>query len=466
MSVGYFHADEHYQIIEFAGILDGTNEAKDLTFEYHEQIRSAIQPVIAYLVFQACDLFSITDPFSKALVLRVLTALLSLCVIFFFTGSCRIIVPSKYWRLFLILSYFLWFLPFLNVRFSSETWSGIFLLLSAYIIIRELRNYPSYAILGGTLGLSFLFRYQIAFAVIGIFFWLLIIRKERRLKIGMALFTFLIVFLAGICIDSWYYGEWVITLKNYLFVNLIEGKAASFGTSPWYYYFYFILRHAFFPIGVAILLSFLLVSFKKYKSVFIWIIVPFFIGHTLISHKELRFLFPLVNFIPVLMILAMDSLSLNKWNSLSKKTSQVILVALFTINIIFLGIVCIKPAGYGRVMVMEKIQQLNDREGLNIIHSSNCNPYSPWGLTTNFYKESNAEFYDIDSYELTQEHLDDLDTRIVLVYSLSDQENPRIQELKESYDLKEMGNSLPERLLPFFNIYGYRTKEILLVYSN
>jgi len=239
-SVGYFHGDEHYQIIEFAGILDGSNEPKDLPWEYGEQIRPTLQPVIGYLILQSCEFLSITSPYSKATILRLITAVFSLIIIYFFANSCKKIVAPKYWKLFLILTYFLWFLPFINVRFSSETWSGLLLLLSAGLVIRNHRSYSSYFILGGVLGLSFLFRYQIAFAIVGLIFWLLIIRKENVTKLFILSFSILIVIAAGILIDSWYYGNWTITTLNYFVVNLIDGKAADFGTSPWFYYFFFI----------------------------------------------------------------------------------------------------------------------------------------------------------------------------------------------------------------------------------
>lgn len=143
-SIGYFHADEQYQIIEFAGIIDGTNTAKDLAWEYNAQIRSAMQPAICCLIFKVCDFFSITNPYDKAFVIRLITGLLSVLAIYFFTNSCKNIILNKYRKLFLILSYFIWFLPFINVRFSSETWSGITLLLALALVVRNKRSYQTY----------------------------------------------------------------------------------------------------------------------------------------------------------------------------------------------------------------------------------------------------------------------------------------------------------------------------------
>lgn len=462
-SVGYFHFDEHYQIIEFAGILDGSNEPKDLPWEYGEQIRPALQPVIGYLIFQSCKFLSITSPYSKALILRLITAAFSLIILYFFSESCKKIVTPEYWKLFLILTYFLWFLPFINVRFSSETWSGLLLLLSVGLVIRNRRSYLSYFILGGILGLSFLFRYQIAFAIGGLILWLLIIRKENVSKLFILLFSFLIVVAAGVLIDSWYYGNWTITTLNYFVVNLIDGKAADFGTSPWYFYFFYIFRYSFFPIGITILLSLIAVTIKMNKSIIVWVIVPFIIGHSLISHKELRFLFPLINLVPILIIWTLDVLNINEMNTLKKNIFKVILIGIFSINITALVIASLKPAGSGRVRITEQIHKFNTKEQLQVIYSSNCNPYSPWDMTTNFYKESNATFLDVNLYDT--DLVKSYDGNTVLVFSQEDAKNEEIQRIIKDMNMKEMGRSSPDFMLPFLKIYGNNTKKILILYG-
>jgi len=40
-SKGYYHADEHYQVIEFAGLKTGTHSGSDLAWEYRENSRQS-----------------------------------------------------------------------------------------------------------------------------------------------------------------------------------------------------------------------------------------------------------------------------------------------------------------------------------------------------------------------------------------------------------------------------------------
>ncbi len=61
-NLGYYHADEHFQIIEFSGLKLGFNEKHHLTWEFHNQIRSSIQPFISYVIISICNLFNILSP--------------------------------------------------------------------------------------------------------------------------------------------------------------------------------------------------------------------------------------------------------------------------------------------------------------------------------------------------------------------------------------------------------------------
>jgi phosphatidylinositol glycan class B len=463
-SVGYIHADEHYQIIEFAGTLDGSNDVKDLAWEYGAKIRPALQPCTAHFFMRTCELLSITSPYSKALILRLITAIFSLLVLNFFSKSCKRIIHPDYWKLFLILTYFLWFLPFINVRFSSETWSGLLLLLSAGLIIRNHRSSSFYLLLGTILGLSFLFRYQIAFAIVGIMLWLLLVRKEQVSKLLLMSVVLVLISALGVLIDSWFYGQWTISIANlwnYFFI--VNENTIDFTASPWYYYFFLIFRYSFFPIGIIILLSVLFGVFKRNKSIIIWIMIPFILGHSIVSHKELRFLFPLVNFIPILIIWALDFMRIKERNSLKNKILNAVLLSVLSINMIMLVIASLKPAGSGRVYLTEQIHNFNTKEQLRVIYAPKCNPYSPWGISTHFYKEPNATFIPLNSFVYNS--TDTFKGATTLICTLEDSKKVEIQMLIKKMEFKEVSKSYPDVIFPFLSIYGANTNDILIVYG-
>jgi phosphatidylinositol glycan class B len=338
--------------------------------------------------------------------------------------------------------------------------------LSTAIIIKNYNSYKAYLLLGCILGFSFLFRYQIAFAFLGIVLWLIFIRKELISKVGATLFSFLIVVLIGFFIDSWYYGEWTITILNYFTVNIIEGKAAQFGTSPWYYYFFLIFNYSIFPIGAIILISFITVGITKYKNIIPWIIIPFFVGHSLVSHKELRFLFPLVNFIPIIIIMSFDYFSMKKWNTLSKNNVKIFFFIIFSMNAIGFIYINIKPAGEGRTRITEKIHTLNNRKNLNVFFTTSYNPFTHRGLSTNFYKEKNANFFDLNSStKLNLFNLSNNNTRNILVITINDLQNKKVQMLIDNMMMKEIRKNIPDFLFPLLKKYERRDK-ILILYSD
>ena len=241
-SSGFYHGDEHYSIIEFASYKMGNISHEDLTWYFGARIRPALQPFIAFIIIKLLQVFSIVDPYMQAFVLRLLTALLALFSIRYFTRTCSYFVHPRYHKAYLFLSYFLWFLPFINVRFTSETWSGIMLLNALSVLLNtNLRGNRNY-IAGALLGLSFLFRYQSAFLALGIFLWLLIIEREKILDLLKLLAAGVVVLLLGILLDFWLYGEFTLSAWNYFNVNFVEDVASGFGTEAWWNYFYSIFH--------------------------------------------------------------------------------------------------------------------------------------------------------------------------------------------------------------------------------
>jgi len=464
-SIGYFQSDEHYQIIEFARLIEGSNSAEDLSWEYSAQIRPALQPTICYLIFICCETLSITDPYNKTFVLRLITALLSVLAISFFTNSCRHLVSSKYWKPFLVFSYFLWFLPFINVRFSSEIWAGLALLTGLSLVIRDKKNAQNYLIAGALFGFSFLFRYQVAFAVVGLLLWLILIRKEQVSKLVLIALSGLGIVGLGIGIDTWFYGESVLTSWNYLETNIFDGKAPEFGTHPWYYYIYLILRYSFYPIGILILSAFFILIYKKPKNIFLWIILPFFLVHMLIPHKEFRFLFPIINLIPIVIILAIQEIN---WSSLSKRTQVLAHVAgifLLLVNIGAVLIASIKPAGDGKMRITEKIREIAPIEATRIFYTNN-DLFTPWAVTAHFYTQNNLISKKLDLPLSSASVVPNVETRNLLVVNVDDLNDLDILDLISRSGMKEVCKSVPNAFIPFLDIYGYSNKQILVLYSD
>lgn len=398
-SNGYHHPDEHYQIIEFAGLKAGWNDWVDMAWEYDAQIRPVLQPMIAFVVIELMSFVGTTDPFILAMCLRFLTAFFALFSICFFVRSFLPAIDKRYHTAYVILSFLLWFLPFVNVRFSSESWAGLTLMLSVALVYKSgLKDtFFRYIGIGILMGMSFEFRFQMALAIIGVLLWMIIVRKSNIRQLAGIFIGGLFVLVFCTLLDSWYYGEFVFTPYKYFEYNIVQDVASIFGISPWYYYFERILNAPTLIIGFIILCALIIVLVLDSKNLILWTIIPFLVIQSFIPHKELRFLFPIVNFTPFILVLAYQSISPKLKGQSVKTITHFLLLALMIINSIGLIMMTFKPAGNGKAQMARYIRE-HYPEGVTVCCLISNGPFSEgWGkgLTARFYIDKNIDLINI-----------------------------------------------------------------------
>ncbi|MBF0207481.1 MAG: hypothetical protein HQK53_11385 [Oligoflexia bacterium] len=320
-STGYNHFDEHFQILEFSQYKMGVLSKADLPWEFKEQMRSALQPSMVYLLQR---IFSSFDPFTIAFILRLLSATLSICAATLLTYSLKPMFPTfstfynfhkssnekKFLNYYILITFFTWFGVLQAVRFSSENWSGQFFVIGLAILLPSITprftlfasSYWRFLFTGFCLGLAFCFRYHTGILIAGLLLWSLFIGKIHL--------RFLLTIVLGICsaitlelfVDRWFYGNWVLPQINYFVQTLVLDKVSSFGIEPWWFYFWKVFIRAIPPIGLTIIIAFFYLIITKPKSMLVWVTVPFLLIHTGIGHKEIRFVFPLIPLIPLLFL--------------------------------------------------------------------------------------------------------------------------------------------------------------------
>lgn len=309
LSQGFFHSDEHFQILEFVNFKLGRIPARDLAIEFHERIRPWLGPGIFYGMTRLWQLLGVDDPFEWALSFRLLSALvgwlsvvsLALCLPQWFS-------EARWRRGALVALTLIWYLPAFHARVSSENWGGAALIigLCAFLLLpaRPHRSVPGCLAVGVLFGLAFEFRYQVGIMVAGAFFWFWLIRRARFRELAAVAAGILLVIGLGTAVDRWGYGQWTCAPWNYFRYNLIQNHVSDVDTDPpWDY-----LRRAFtesWPLlGFLLLCSFLVAWIRHPRNPLTWSHAPLLGVHALIGHKELRFLFPLIHAGPVLLVLA------------------------------------------------------------------------------------------------------------------------------------------------------------------
>lgn len=298
-TVGYHHPDEHFQIWEFAHHKMGRIPASELPWEFPAQMRPGLQPFIAYSTIRFFESIGVYNAFFQVFFMRLLCGIAALWVYWHWTKwLAKDLSHGQAVRWMRIGLLFFWLMPYLNVRFSSENTAAICFFGGLLLLVKNLGKVPKSTSIslfwaGLLLGLSFFFRYQIAFALIGLGAWLVLM---NRLAINQWLLLILgggSALAIGMATDIWLYNEWVFAPYNYFFSNIMEGKAATFGVEPFWWYFTE-LPIAFVP-PLSIFLLFL-AGYGLYKCpthVFSWCLIPFVLAHSMVAHKEVRFLFPM-----------------------------------------------------------------------------------------------------------------------------------------------------------------------------
>lgn len=342
---GYYHPDEHYQIVEYAGIKTATFEPT-ISWEYDAQIRPMLQPAICAGFLKVFSWLSIGDPFVQTMLMRIFTAFLSLAVILYFVKNTISSFPDERKRFgYFVVSLLLWFIPCLSVRFSSEIYGGLFFLLSLAIYHSGLECRKNKVLFGISLALSFIFRAQMGLAIAGFLLWSLIIDRKKLKTFVTPFFSFVLTYLLlGFCIDWWFYGQPVFTPYKYLIVNA-EVSAERFGTRPWWYYLQEIVEYPTYFVGIPLALAIIFLLIRNPKNPYIWSFLPFLLVHSLIGHKEARFMFPMAFLAPIILVSAYTEAGKIIRSERFKQVANCIILPIFAaVNILGIAIEMNKPA--------------------------------------------------------------------------------------------------------------------------
>jgi len=459
-----YHADELFQILEFGGYKLGFIPAQSLPWEFPAKIRPALQPAMVYVVGKLTG--NPVDPILTAFILRMFTTIIGWLSLTFITLISLNWVKSIEAKRALLYSYAsLWFLPYLHANFSSESLSGslFFAGLGCLWMGNHLSQSPPGPVIrtgrkdakekqsqkseiywllaaGFLLGLAFVSRVQTGFLIAGLMFWCIFLHRFSFKKIIIIFIPAALAVAIGFVIDSWFYGEWVNTAWNYYKANIIQGIANNYGVFPWWDYLLWSFNVMIPPLGLVVMIGVFYAIVKFPRNIVIVSVIPFVFIHFVISHKESRFLFPLIDAVPVCLALTFSS-----WQALFDKRRKLSI----SLGKIFVGfnVICIV------VLLLKPQQQPYDL--YKVVHDKYWNsgaymfctsddPYSFIGLVVNYYKPNNFTFYS----ELRGKNIDSTmanthtGTHPVLMFF--DREHDEYDFIKRHPEAKRIYTSIPD----------------------
>lgn len=379
-SVGWHHPDEHYQLIEFTYAITQQKTAANLPMEFGTGMRPSIQVWLTYGIIKACELIAIKNPFFIAIVLRWLTALLSIFATVKLHKALQF-KTNKQENIHLLLMLFGWSLVYVHVRYTSETWSAIFMVLALTYLL-QLKNW---LLAGLLLGLSFAFRFQMGFAIAGIGLYFLFVKR-------LPLKNWLLFIVGGLlsigfasALDIVFYQQTLFAPYNYFYQNIINKVAEGFGTEPWYWYLTQTFEQLIPPYSLLILAGFILLLFEPTYKLIGMACIFFFLGHTAVGHKEVRFIFPLLFFAPLAAVTAWHKTHSLINNHAALNKIFVTLTKLFVpINVVALLVIMFKPS-HELANVYRFCYGLPEN---SVLYYTNNNPYLSGNNEATFYKPS------------------------------------------------------------------------------
>ena len=310
---GYYHPDEFGQIVSFYLMKLGAIPADELPWEYEARMRPWLQPALYYVLL--LPVYAVTG--FRHLLFETITQLVQFsfvvgCLPLFLylidparSGGLLRDMPSRMFALFMAT---LWFVPLMVVRHSSEAFSIVLMVAGLYCWRRgsdpetdhsNSRTVLLLALLAGICaGLSAWVRFQLglfwaAFFLVALAYDRLAPRVIPRYATAFAGIVLSIGF--ALLVDRWGYGEWTFPPWNYFDHNIIQDVSSGFGTEPWHWYFKQATDFMVTPLFLLILARAIWVArVDAFLGAVSAGLAAFVILHSLVPHKEIRFLLPMI----------------------------------------------------------------------------------------------------------------------------------------------------------------------------
>ena len=390
-NVGFYKLDEHFAILEPVNFKLNQKATLDWDFFIHYD-RSWFIPSIYYCITKILIFLKINNPFYWAFAFRLFASLLGwLALICLFYLGLNFL-KNKISKNILIYSLtFLWFIPFLHSRTSSENIGSSLIVIgiTLFLYLKKSRYLYFYFYLSGLiLGFAFLTRYLLGVSILGFGLWALLINRNKFIELIITFLGIISSLFIGVLIDFWGYGIIQFTPLNYYLFNGIDLLINDF--LP--------------PISLLILFSILIFWIKSLKHFITWTTLPSFVFLCTVPHKELRYIFPILLFSPIYLSFTYFFLK-----NFFKKYIQYFILNFFIkfffyffviLNIIALLIFLFIPANndvkfydflYSNPNEITKIYTLDDI------------PYRQTTLMSTFYTNDSIEFTRMyNSYECTE----------------------------------------------------------------
>ncbi|MBN2037425.1 MAG: hypothetical protein JW768_11830 [Chitinispirillaceae bacterium] len=414
-SFGFYGYDEHFQMLEPVSVKLGWSSFDQLPWDFQQHDRQWFQPFFYYIIARLALWFGIENPLALNFIFKLATGLFGWTALVVLARYCfRWIDTERSYSILVATTFLSWFIPFILVRTSSETFSGTLFMLGMVTLLWWSDRLPAFRNLcmsagwglfaGLLLGCAFMARYQVMVMVAGLFSWVIVFKKEKIRISVIAAAGFLIALVLGIAIDKWGYGAWVNVPWNYFKAQIIYGVASGFGTDPFYGYLYLLPGNPFFVLVAVIMVACITFWIKRPAHIITWVTLPFFLVHCFISHKEPRFMWPLAVYAGLYCAVAFGPAS---W--IWSRRMAPVRVPIYALNAVALLLLCLIPINPD--MQMQRFIKTHWPSEFACL-TINYDPFRIHSMTASFFRPTRYSITTVSDYDSLEKQCSRLDRPI------------------------------------------------------
>lgn len=333
---GYNHPHEIYRVLEPIRQLLFGNSVVIYEFDLH--LLSWIPILFHTALIKLCLIIGLENPLHQITFLRIFYAFLSMLSVYGVYYILKNLLNRQYGA-FGIIFMILWTpLVYWQIHFFESILVGnlLFIPLMLYIktgVIKDDGNYKIflYSFFSGLIfGLMFFIRFHSG--IFAILFFAFAIYEKRYNTLIPAILAFTAVLLLGAYIDTLFGIPFLkAPFNNLTFSALQDGAVKNFGAQSFYYYLMLLFKF----YSPLLFLALIYLVYKGFWQVKLLSFISFayLLVYSIISHKEFRFIFPILPLLPVIGFVGYrrihDSFKVN-WSKLYVKV-LIIMGLIFTV---------------------------------------------------------------------------------------------------------------------------------------
>ncbi|XP_045362262.2 GPI mannosyltransferase 3 isoform X1 [Camelus bactrianus] len=322
-----FVPDEYWQSLEVAHHM--VFNYGYLTWEWTERLRGYIYPLIFASIYKILHLLGKDSVQLLIWIPRLAQALLSAVADLRLYSLMKQLENQQVARWVFFCQLCSWFTWYCCTRTLTNTMETVLTVIALFYYPLEGSKSMNSVKYSSLVALAFIIRPTAVIPWVPLLlrhFW-----QEQR-KLDLFLHQFLpigfVTFSLSLIIDRIFFGQWTLVQYNFLKFNVLQDLGTFYGSHPWHWYF-----SQGFPAVLGTHLPFFIhgcfLASKRYR-IFLVTVLWTLLVYSMLSHKEFRFIYPVLPFCMVFCGYSLNHLKTWKKPALSFLFLSNMLLALYT----------------------------------------------------------------------------------------------------------------------------------------